>query len=266
MEFKGNVVVCYRLKTLTGLHIGGTKDSFEIGGVDNPVIKLTRFSDNQNEYFTVKSAFGGEIKVFPEQPYIPGSSLKGRIRSLLELKYNDVSFDDNSKKFGTPAFRNEAIKKLFGAPADEDFKEPVRIRVFDAYPTGKIETELKFENSINRITSKANPRNFERVPAGAEFEGNIIVRVFSNDDSKLLRLLYEGFNLLEDDYLGGGGSRGSGRVKFEKIKVAFRNKEFYENRAKELTLSEGGVNALLEASDKLAKLLANSSGDGNEKT
>ncbi|WP_297445372.1 type III-A CRISPR-associated RAMP protein Csm3 [Desulfurobacterium sp.] len=254
-KFRGNVIIHYRLKTLTGLHIGGSKDSFEIGGVDNPVIKLARLSDNSNEYLTIKSAFGGKINVLPEQPYIPGSSLKGKMRSLLELKYNDVDFDSSSKSFGEPAFGNPLIKKLFGAPADKDFNEPVRIRVFDAYPVEKVETELKFENSINRITSKANPRNFERVPAGAEFEGKIVIRIFSEKDSELLRLLYEGFSLLEDDYLGGGGSRGSGRVKFEKVKVVFRSKEYYENRKEEVILSEGETDALLKASDELAKNL-----------
>jgi len=255
MEFKGNVIIHYRLKVLTGLHIGGSKDSFEIGGVDNPVIKLIRFSDNLNECLTIESAFGGKLNVIPEQPYIPGSSLKGKIRSLLELKYNDIEFDSSSNSFGEPAFSNPLIKKLFGAPADKNFKEPVRIRVFDAYPVGKIETELKFENSINRITSRANPRNFERVPAGAEFEGKIVIRIFSESDSKLLRLLHEGFKLLEDDYLGGGGSRGSGRVKFEKVKVVFRSKEYYENEKEEIVLSEGEADALLKASDKLVESL-----------
>ena len=93
MEFKGNVIVHYRLKTLTGLHIGGSKDTFEIGGVDNPVIKLTNIPEN----LLFESAFGGKITVVSEQPYIPGSSIKGKMRSLLELKYGDVNFDSNSK-------------------------------------------------------------------------------------------------------------------------------------------------------------------------
>jgi CRISPR-associated protein Csm3 len=251
MEFKGNVIVHYRLKTLTGLHIGGSKDTFEIGGVDNPVIKLTNIPEN----LLFESAFGGKITVVSEQPYIPGSSIKGKMRSLLELKYGDVNFDSNSKSFGEPTFKNPLIKKLFGAPADKDFKEPIRIRVFDAYPVEKVETELKFENSINRITSKANPRNFERVPAGTEFEGKIVVRIFLEEDNKLLNLLYEGFRLLEDDYLGGGGSRGSGRVKFEKVKVVFRSKEYYESKKNEIVLSEGGIDTLLEASHKLQESL-----------
>jgi CRISPR-associated protein Csm3 len=215
LSFIGNVIVFYRLKTLTGLHIGGAKDSFEIGGVDNPVIKLPRLS----EKLSFKSAFGGKINVASEQPYIPGSSIKGKLRSLLEWKYGDIKMDPTSDDFGSPEFKNVEINRLFGSPANENFKEPVRIRIFDAYPVvEKVETELKFENSINRITSKANPRNFERVSAGTEFEGKIVIRIFRKEDAELLRKLAEAFYLLEDDYLGGGGSRGSGRVKFEKVK------------------------------------------------
>ena len=252
MEFKGNVIVYFRLKTLTGLHIGGAKDSFEIGGVDNPVIRVGKVKGK----LVLESAFEEKkIELKPDQPYIPGSSLKGKIRSLLEIKYNDINVNPNDEKFGEPKFGNREICSLFGAPADKNFKEPVRIRVFDAYPVEEVETELKFENSINRITSRANPRSLERVPAGTEFEGKIVVRIFSKEDAELLKLLQEGMKLLEDDYLGGGGSRGSGRVSFERLKVSFRGKEYYEGKRKEEILSEGKVEALLKSVEKLKQIL-----------
>jgi CRISPR-associated protein Csm3 len=248
-SFRGNVIIFYRLKVLTGLHIGGSKDSFEIGGVDNPVIKLSTSSDS----FSFKSAFENrEIKVNREQPYIPGSSIKGKLRSLLEWQYRDIHLENpSSDKFGTSKFEDIRITKLFGAPADSSRGEPVRIRVFDAYPVKSIETELKSENSINRITSVANPRSLERVPAGSEFEGKIVIKIFSREDAELLKSLAESFSLLEDDYLGGGGSRGSGKIKFEQIKIVFRDRNYYSGKTKETVLAEGDIRAIVEASKEL---------------
>jgi CRISPR-associated protein Csm3 len=261
MQFLGNVIITYKLRTITGLHIGGSKDNFEIGGLDNPVIKVP----SEVEFDSVFK--GKTITVEEDQPYIPGSSIKGKLRSLLEWKYDDI--DWNSGNGGSKesieklSKEKKNIRKLFGiSPTgkEEELKKfieerlfPVRIRIFDAYPLEEIETELKFENSINRITSKANPRNFERVPAGSEFEGKIVVRIFGEEDAELLNLLSEAFSLLEDDYLGGGGSRGSGRVKFEEVKIVFRDKEFYRNKREEEILAEG--ENFKEAFEKAVKKL-----------
>jgi len=269
LKFYGNVVINFKLKALTGLHIGGSKDTFEIGGLDNPVIKVPEGT----KAFQLKSSFDdSSINVEPGMPYIPGSSLKGKLRSLLEWKYGDIASDgDVNKEKDNLNVEPEklAIRKLFGiSPTfekgviNEAIKKglfPVRIRVFDSYPlieSEEFETELKYENSINRITSRANPRPFERVPAGTEFEGTIIVRIFQKEDWELLQKLAEAFSMLEDDYLGGGGSRGSGRVKLTQVKVSFRDVNYYSSEGEPKELKEGeGPEVLYQAAEELKKLL-----------
>lgn len=267
LEFYGNVVVKFKLQTLTGLHIGGNKDTFEIGGIDNPVIKVPE----NIKPFEINSAFNDSpIRVEPGIPYIPGSSLKGKLRSLLEWKYGDIDPSGDVNKGKEDFDKNGnilAIRKLFGISPTVDKLEkaiekglfPVRIRVFDSYPLidpENFETELKYENSINRITSKANPRPFERVPAGTEFEGTIIIRIFQKEDWELLQKLAEAFSMLEDDYLGGGGSRGSGRVELTKVKVLFKDTDFYSSKSDPTLLHQGeGTKALYRAAEELKKLL-----------
>lgn len=226
-------IIKYKLECKTGLQIGSGNTSLEIGGIDNPVIK---------------NPITGE-------PYIPGSSLKGKLRSLLEwyeapkelMKNNGSVLNDT--KFD--------VCKIFGvAPSTDENKDEnlkvTRVIVRDAFLTeeskkklqeylgNNIFTEIKAENSIDRLTSKAKPRFFERVPKGAEFEGEIILTVYKEDDEKLLSKLYTAMKLLEDNYLGGGGSRGAGKVKFKEIKEYVRDKEYYlgkkEETCKEITL------------------------------
>lgn len=187
------IKIKYAIKVLTGLHIGGNSDNVEIGGVDNPVIKL---SDGK--------------------PYIPGSSLKGKIRCLLEQKEGASEIGDNSN-----------VNKLFGIA--NKYPKPSKIIFRDFYLTDKsikdLEksdylpmpyTENKSENSIDRVNGKAtSPRQTERVPAGVTFEGEIILNVWDEDNEQEFKdMLNNGINLLENDYLGGNGSRGYGQVKF----------------------------------------------------
>lgn len=186
----------YTIKVLTGLHIGGSSDNVEIGGIDNPVIKL-----------------------LDGQPYIPGSSLKGKIRSLLEQKAGAKNVGDNVE-----------INNLFGGGGDT---KPSKIIFRDAYLTADSIKELKnstylpmpytenkYENVINRLTGKAeHPRQTERVPAGVEFKGEIILNIWDDDNKdNLLQILNTGISLLENDYLGGSGSRGYGQVKFKETR------------------------------------------------
>lgn len=186
----------YTIKVLTGLHIGGSSENVEIGGIDNPVIKL------------------GNGK-----PYIPGSSLKGKIRSLLEQSRGVKEVGDDSE-----------INKLFGSAAGKENATPSKVIFRDFYLTEdsikKLKnsdylpmpyTENKYENVINRLTGKAqHPRQTERVPAGVEFEGEIIINIWDTDtEQNFVKMLNEGISLLENDYLGGSGSRGYGQVKFE---------------------------------------------------
>lgn len=186
----------YTIKVLTGLHIGGSSENVEIGGIDNPVIKL------------------GDGK-----PYIPGSSLKGKIRSLLEQSKGVKKVEGDFE-----------INKLFGAAAGNENATPSKVIFRDFYLTeDSIEklknsdylpmpyTENKYENVIDRVTGKAqHPRQTERVPAEAEFKGEIIINIWDSDkEQDFIKMLEDGISLLENDYLGGSGSRGYGQVEFK---------------------------------------------------
>jgi CRISPR-associated protein Csm3 len=185
---------------ITGLHIGGNGENVEIGGIDNPVIKL---------------ASKGDV------PYIPGSSLKGKMRCLLEQAAG-------APKVGL----DEKVNNLFGiteSKANNTNNQPSKIIVRDAMLSEDSKkmlldcdnldmpyTENKFENVIDRVKGIAqHPRQTERVPAGAEFNAEFIINVWDDDDEQELLALFEkGIRLLENDYLGGSGSRGYGQIKF----------------------------------------------------
>ncbi len=224
MKLKHIVSIPVKIKVKTGLHIGGNSDNIKIGGVDREIIKAPcKVYNIRNE----------EKKIY-DIPYIPGSSLKGKLRSLLELT-SGVEFNEKYGEFEIADYNNNEIKKIckyFGYPSNVDINEPIRLRFEDLYPNEdtiekweqlgiKNGIEVKVENSIDRITSKAkNPRYTERVIPESEFEGKIIVRVFSGDvedengliSNELKELLKRAKRLLEGDYLGGDGSRGYGRV------------------------------------------------------
>jgi len=238
-NFQGTYIIQAKLRCITGLHIGGSKETFEIGGIDNPVIKAP---------ISIKLP-DREIK--EGMPYIPGSSLKGKIRSLLEWQYGLVGAKVNSRgeieheiKYTTDGSTPADVAVVFGIGATDSKKipaGPVRVKFFDAYPSeatikkweedlgAGLYTEVKTENAIDRITSAANPRQQERVPAGSEFEVEIVYEVFDDKDHDRLKIVFEGMKRLEDNFLGGGGSRGNGRVKFSDIKVEFKSKEAYTN-------------------------------------
>lgn len=190
----------------TGLHIGGSSDTLEIGGMDNPVIK----------------------NPLTNEPYIPGSSLKGKIRYLLEWKYNKI--------IGGPCCCGEPdcfICRIFGCSNFNNKKSgPTRVIFRDAYLDSSFLDdekkeyliEEKYENTIDRITAKANPRSMERVVPGTIFNLEIIYKIYDVDndngsiDEDNFKYLIEGLNLLELDYLGGGGSRGNGKIEFKDLK------------------------------------------------
>jgi CRISPR-associated protein Csm3 len=199
------------------MHIGGVKESMEIGGTDNPVILDPRTN----------------------RPIIPGSSIKGKMRSLIELQ-GEYALDDR----GNLHFCDDPDCDLcivFGRGATEDVESgPTRLIVRDAHPTegtcdwwGRNEdlihgTEIKGENWINRITSEAVPRFIERVPAGSEFEFEMIYSVYqTNDFPERLKLVFEGMHLLEDNYIGASGSRGYGKMRFKDIELKQKTKNDY---------------------------------------
>lgn len=208
MRLINKTIIKGKIKLETGLHIGGSKASLDIGGLDSPVIK---------------SPIG--------VPYIPGSSLKGKLRSLIAKKINGAEMVDND---------DNKVKKLFGYHGKKgDLKKGIpekpaflsRLIVRDAeldkdafsktFPEGiaVLDTEFtqeKYENTINRKSGKAahgGVRNIERVPAGAVFNFELVLNNYEEDKNEdFISLIKQGFALLEDDYLGGSGTRGYGKV------------------------------------------------------
>lgn len=211
-----------QIELLSGLHIGSGNTEMHIGGTDNPVIK----------------------NPVTNQPYIPGSSLKGKMRSLMEWRAGVVGVS-NGKPLGFKHLAEldegqkpvaENILRLFGgAPegADQDMSlveriGPTRLSFWDCeLAPAWIEemnnknlllTEVKMENAIDRIRGVAeNPRNTERVPAGARFNFRLTLRV--NDGEELLDEILRGLRLLELSGIGGSGSRGYGKLRFADLKL-----------------------------------------------
>jgi CRISPR-associated protein Csm3 len=186
------------LETKTGMHIGGSSAFSAIGAVDSPVIKDVRNG----------------------KPMVPGSSLKGKIRTLLAKKYNEAVVNPDNDA--------ECIRRVFGS-AKKDRNNKVhasKIIVSDMFLMNEDEirnrgieslTEVKFENSINRATAVANPRQIERAIKGLQFGIDMIYEVENGKEDEVIddiKLLAEGMKMLEYDYLGGSGSRGYGKVQF----------------------------------------------------
>ncbi len=198
------------IKLLTGLHIGMGNQEIHIGGIDNPVIKHP----------------------LTNEPYIPGSSIKGKMRTLLEYKLGKVR--DNGKPW-YPESGNRAeddpICRIFGSGDPKYPAGPTRLIVRDSYLTGELKRRIdssdddltvydllegKWENSIDRKTGTAlNPRQTERVVAGTEFKLELIYRAFDDKDESNFEYVKQALTLLENDALGGSGSRGYGKIKIE---------------------------------------------------
>lgn len=218
-ELKGNLFIRGKIHCETGLHIGGAQEKLEIGGVDAAVIRNPR----------------------TQQPYLPGSSLKGKLRHLLEFATGAVAKPAGAhtnksyeERLGSVS-NDEDIIRLFGLGSDEKKKEtgPSRLIVRDANPdkatvkmwkkldSELLYTELKPENSIDRLTAEANPRFIERVVAGSRFDFTMIYSVYQLEDNYLTKVnqdlnnLQLAMTLLESNALGKSGSRGYGEIRFE---------------------------------------------------
>jgi CRISPR-associated protein Csm3 len=151
------------------------------------------------------------------------------------------------------------MEKVTGEALESYFASPARLTVCDApldpdsiTPQMRENmddelTEVKSENAIDRITSQANPRTLERVPAGARFGARFVVDILCEEDKSLPALLAEGLRLLEDDSLGGGGSRGNGRVRFAKMRLVWRGRSFYVSGTPETELLAGADLAALQS-------------------
>jgi len=214
-----NVFVRYDIEVLTGLSIGGSDTGIQIGGVDKVVIR----------------------NPFNDEPYIPGSSLRGKIRSLLEKALGlplNTSIGANVHIHSAKTkqdYDDSPVCQLFGVTGEKDWSRPSRVLVRDtrlseptreAMNTRRMDlpyTEVKMEVAIDRITSAANPRSLERVPAGAVFgPGQMVYSIYQGDNLSLFNYLLVGMQLVEDSALGGAGSRGSGQIRFVDIQFSYR--------------------------------------------
>ncbi|NLI83780.1 MAG: type III-A CRISPR-associated RAMP protein Csm3 [Deltaproteobacteria bacterium] len=218
MRLVKNKTVTGQIKVVTGLHIGAGKDAIEIGGIDSPVVK--------NPYTA--------------EPYIPGSSLKGKLRCLMEWATNRVRSDgktwDGGEERNPECLAQDPVLRIFGTTSKNWNAGPTRLVVRDCpiNPVWRDEvverglpfTEEKFENNIDRIQGKAGVgiRKTERVPAGALFDLTMVYRIFDTGDGgkkdeDFFTALLQIMRLLEHDALGGSGSRGYGRIQFESLQV-----------------------------------------------
>jgi len=236
IQLQGKIVLTGVLQAMTGLRIGGAGAGMEIGGLDNVVVR----------------------DPVTGRPYVPGSSLKGKMRSLLTRALGKPLKTLVQPRGTTPAIRihwcgSEAeyrqggrpcpLCRAFGVAGQQAF-EPVRLIVRDARLLEELEvldengqpvrrswtevntdlpyTEVKWEAAIDVLTAAANPRQMERVPAGARFEVEMLLSVYDADDREAFRTVLLGMRLLEEDYLGSSGSRGYGRVAFRDLRVTWK--------------------------------------------
>lgn len=238
IKLQGRIILNGTIEAKTGLHIGGNSGELDIGGIDNPIIR----------------------NAFNRQPYIPGSSLRGKMRGLLDRHYGkelnkpvgrDVRIHESKT---VEEYKKCPISQVFGVAPTQQLRGktmPTRVIIRDTFLTDESLavldradtdtdfTEIKTEVAIDRITSAATPRQQERVPAGAKFGPMQIVHSLytlhgSDHDNKLedeinyFDTVLIGMELLEDDYLGGSGSRGSGQIAFENLIMTFKSREYYE--------------------------------------
>jgi CRISPR-associated protein Csm3 len=179
----------------------------------------------------------------------------------VRIHQSDRPDDEICLLFGrTPGRMDRAV----GEAVDSTHSSPARLAVFDApldldSITAPMRenmddelTEIKSENAIDRITSQANPRTLERVPAGARFHVRFVMDMLCEEDAVLLPLFVQGLRLLEDDALGGGGSRGSGRVRFANMTLTWRGKDYYASGAEQKALASGADLPALQSQVKEA--------------
>ncbi|MCP8309198.1 MAG: type III-A CRISPR-associated RAMP protein Csm3 [archaeon] len=251
---KGKIIIQGKINCETGLRIGGARETLEIGGLENIIIR----------------------DALTNEPYIPGSSLKGKMRSLLEKAYGKEIDIEKGKDIHTCSDPKCKICRVFGVPAEETEKAAeglllTRLYMRDGRLTEESKKklderkeelevpygEVKWENVINRLTSKANPRQVERVPAGSSFDFDMVYNIYEDEDISYLKHVFEAQRLVEDDYLGGYGSRGYGKVNFSEIKIRFNSlSEVYKMGNDGKIIREGKTpKELLKEFDKIKEEL-----------
>jgi len=223
IKLHGRIILEGRIAALTGLHIGGSPGALAIGGVDLPVIR----------------------NPLDQTPYIPGSSLKGKMRSLWEKSTGARQNQSIGKGVSIHACKTKSdydicrVCQIYGSLGQSDASFPTRILVRDvslnkksleAAKTDLPYSEVKWEAAIDRVTSAATPRQIERVPAGAIFDNmQIVFNVYNAGDRARFLDVLTALALVEDDYLGGHGSRGSGRVSFQGLTLICKSTADYQN-------------------------------------
>lgn len=250
IKLYGRILITCEIHALTGLHIGGSSTGLEIGGVDNTVIR----------------------DPLTNAPYIPGSSLRGKMRSQLEKtlglaqnnRIGQVTIHTCKKPQEYHKDGGCPVCHIFGVPGEVEATGPTLLLVRDTPLSAESKdalaqahtdlaySEIKTEVAIDRVTSAATPRTLERVPAGAVFApAELVFSIYQGADFARLKHVVDGLQLLEDDYLGGYGSRGSGKVAFRQISIAARSGENYSQLHPWQTFSslrelEAGFNDLLQ--------------------
>ena len=262
LALTGKVLITGEIETVTGLHIGGASAGLDIGGIDNPMIRHP----------------------VSREPYIPGSSLRGKMRALLDRHLGKEA----NRSIGSgvrvhecmdeTAYDTCAVCQIFGVtPGDQRRQwtrlKPARLIVRDvrlgteaADKLRRAKTDLpfaevKWEAVIDRITSAATPRQNERVPAGTIFEPfEFVYSLYDLDgagceaDVEWLPSLFRGMEMLEDDYLGGYGSRGAGKIAFGNVTVTYKPKAYYEGKADSVALAEHVSREALRPADYVAQI------------
>lgn len=198
-NMNGKILIIGTIEIKTGMHIGTGGDFAAIGAADSPVTR----------------------DALSNVPYIPGTSLKGKLRKVLSEKYGRGESPEKDapeiiRLFGTSAKNKAKAARLM-------FSDAVLCNKDELDNKGVVPTEIKFENTINRITGVANPRQIERVIRGAKFPLELIYTIDTESDEKEIiedfKIIADGLKLLEYDYLGGHGTRGYGRVHFADVKA-----------------------------------------------
>lgn len=270
--FRGHLLIRGKIECKTGIHIGGSNEKMQIGGVDLVVI---RNPANQH-------------------PYLPGSSIKGKLRHLLEYITGGVNHPFQGQ-LGNVSVHPDIVR-LFGIGAevtlmaedDKEYKKELdkakgnedkvkyieyvrdqlkgiglaRLTVRDAHPDEQTITmwenlgsdanftEYKAENTIDRLTSAANPRFLERVVAGSKFDFELVYTAYGSEtetSDEIGRInqdvsnLLAAMRLLENDSLGKSGTRGYGRIQFHLAEPMWIMAEDYLAGSENFTKSRAAI-------------------------
>jgi CRISPR-associated protein Csm3 len=185
------------------------------------------------------------IRDYKNDPMIPASSLKGCMRSEMDLQYHKFMIADEDsregevvkllrkgkKSIGAVLCNNPNcwVEKVFGRPSNDPLREPTRLQVCDSLIEEKTESIVRTENAIHRLLSSANPRKSEYVPAGTKFNVQLVYTIFDYDDyEKGIPLVLQALNAIQDSGIGGGRSRGGGRIKLINLKMAEKTFNHYK--------------------------------------